>query len=119
MLSGNRLPALTPSRSPIGLAVAIFSALALTSYAAEARASQCELGDARSRVEVQDANGRYGSKVQITVDEVTEIIDTAMGRHVGGPRMVVHADGTTDEAPVPDTELVEPVRPPFSPTSGD
>ncbi|HTD50184.1 MAG TPA: cell division protein FtsH, partial [Acidimicrobiia bacterium] len=31
-------------------------------------------------------------------DEVAKLVDTAMGRKVGGPRMIVHADGTEEPA---------------------
>jgi hypothetical protein len=72
MFSGNDHAATTPLHAPSLLAALIFSLFAPTLHATGAEASQCEPGDARSRVEIQDANGRYGSKVQITVDEVTE-----------------------------------------------
>ena len=31
-------------------------------------------------------------------EEVANLVDTAMGRKVGGPRMIVHADGTEEPA---------------------
>jgi cell division protease FtsH len=36
-------------------------------------------------------------------DEVAALVDTAMGRKVGGPRMIIHADGTEEPA----TEIIE------------
>jgi cell division protease FtsH len=50
--------------------------------------------------------------------EVADIIDTAMGHKVGGPRLVTHADGTTDEAEIPEPDPLEAFRPPFAPTPG-
>ncbi len=37
----------------------------------------------------------------LDADEVTELVDTAMGRKVGGPRLIVHADGTEEYADEP------------------
>ena len=45
-------------------------------------------------------------------DEVARLVDTAMGYKAGGGRKVVHADGTTSEAPLPAPPA--PVPPPFS-----
>jgi cell division protease FtsH len=54
-------------------------------------------------------------------DEVGRIVDAAMGRKVGGPRKIVHADGSEEEAPggegpvaAPDgagSDVVAPLRP--------
>ena len=33
--------------------------------------------------------------------EVGEMVDAAMGRKVGGPRVILHADGTEEPAPIP------------------
>jgi cell division protease FtsH len=40
--------------------------------------------------------------------EVADLVDNAMGRKVGGPRVIVHADGTEEPAPTP---LVPPEPP--------
>jgi cell division protease FtsH len=44
-------------------------------------------------------------------DEVANLVDTAMGFKAGGRRIVVHADGTTSEAPTPPAAV--PVPPAF------
>ena len=41
--------------------------------------------------------------------EVGDIVDAAMGRKVGGPRVIVHADGTEEEATTP----LLPTEPPL------
>jgi cell division protease FtsH len=55
----------------------------------------------------------------LTGDEVAHIIDTAMGRPVGGPRRVVHADGTEEPATTPLPDPVPQPHPPLAPSSGD
>ena len=42
-------------------------------------------------------------------EEVASLVDTAMGRKVGGPRMILHADGTEEPAAEPiDDPLITP-----------
>jgi cell division protease FtsH len=42
-------------------------------------------------------------------EEVASLVDTAMGRKVGGPRMILHADGTEEPAAEPlDDPLLTP-----------
>jgi cell division protease FtsH len=44
-------------------------------------------------------------------DEVAALVDNAMGRKVGGPRMIIHADGTEEPA-------TEPIEDPLVPPEG-
>jgi len=56
--------------------------------------------------------------------EVADIVDNAMGRKVGGPRMIVHADGTEEPAtealtPSLEGELGDAIAAPMPPTFGN
>jgi cell division protease FtsH len=46
-------------------------------------------------------------------DEVSRLVDDAMGFKAGGPRRVVHADGTVTEVPPNEPAAGEPVVPPL------
>jgi cell division protease FtsH len=46
----------------------------------------------------------------LDAEEVAELVDTAMGHKVGGPRKIVHADGTEEFATEPIEEGLEDLR---------